>query len=77
MRKSTIIATCLVNMEIGFRTIREAEITVENVFNDEFPKNEFQIWNSEVSDSFAQNIIKNVGKASQINVKRFIEDLWE
>ena len=77
MRKSTIIATCLVNMKIGFRTIQEAEVAVQNVFHEEFPKDSFNAWNSDVSDSFAQNVIKNVGKASQINVKKFIDDLQD
>ena len=75
MRKSTIIATCLVNMKIGFKTIQEAEAIVQNVFQDEFPKDSFHTWNSNFPDSSAQNIIKNVGKASQINVKQFIDDL--
>jgi len=57
MRKSTIIATCLVNMKIGFRTIQEAEVVVQNVFHEEFPKDSFNAWNSDVSDSFAQNVI--------------------
>lgn len=75
MRKSTIIATCLVNMEIGFRTVQEAEHRVQAVFNDEFPKENYDEWNSNIHDSSAQNLIKNVGKASQINVKQFIDDL--
>jgi hypothetical protein len=77
MKKCTIIATCLVNMETGFRTIQEAENAVQDVFRSEFPKEKFHIWNTHLDDSIAKNIIKNVGKASQIKVKRFIEDLWE
>ena len=76
MRKSTIIATCLVNMKIGFRTIQEAEAAVQNKFHDNFPDDSFNIWNSNVHDSSALNMIKTVGKASQIDVKQFIEDLW-
>jgi hypothetical protein len=76
MHKSTIIATCLVNMKIGFRTIQEAEVAVQNEFCNNFPNDSFDTWNSNVSDSYAQNAIKVVGKASEINVKKFIEDLW-
>ena len=75
MYKSTIIATCLVNMKIGIRTIQEAEVTVQNEFQKYFPNDSFDTWNSNVSESYANSIIKTVGKASEIDVKQFIEDL--
>jgi len=34
------------------------------------------MWNQDLYDGIADQIIKNVGRASKINVKRFIEDLW-
>ena len=64
-------------MGIGFRNIQEAEINVQNIFHNEFPNDNFHIWNTEIHDSSANNIIKNVGKADSIDVKRFIEDLWQ
>jgi len=76
MRKSTVIATCLVNSRM-VEDIEGAENAVKSVFQDEFPKHKFQEWNSNIPDKTANNIINAVGKASRINVKKFIEDLWE
>jgi hypothetical protein len=74
MRKSTIIAQCLVNSNM-FRKIEDAEWRVQSVFEDEFPQQEFAQWNTEVNDASANQIIRNVGGASRINVKSFIEYL--
>lgn len=57
------------------KTIEQAEASVRNIFTDNFPHLNFNQWNKEVSDEFAKNIIKKVGKASRINVRKFIEDL--
>lgn len=76
MRKSTVIATCLVNSNF-FRKIEEAEASVQNIFRAEFPHQSFQAWNRNIPDITANNIIKSLGRASLINVKKFIEDLWE
>lgn len=75
MRKSAIIATCLVNMKIGFKTIQEAEHRVQAIFQDEFPNENFNEWNSNVSESYAEHVIKTGRKASIIDVKQFIDDL--
>ena len=74
MKKSIIIATLLVNSDM-IQTIEQADASVRDIFTNEFPHLNFNQWNEEISDEFAQNIIKNVGKASRINVKKFIEDL--
>ena len=75
MRKSTIIAKCLVNSNMITR-LDDAENRVLQVFIDEFPKENYSTWNVEVDDKYGESIIKNVGRASRINVKKFIEDLW-
>lgn len=74
MKKSTIIATCLVNSNMINRH-EDAENAVYQIFLDEFKNDNFYKWNTEVNDHVAQNIIRNVGRASRINVKKFIEDL--
>jgi hypothetical protein len=74
MRKSTIIAKCLVNSGM-FREIEDAEARVLQVFQDEFPNASFLDWNGEIDDSVARRIVTNVGRASRINVAKFIEDL--
>ena len=58
------------------RKISEAETIVMNVFIDEFPDDNFRAWDSELSDTTSTNIIKAVGRAMTINVKCFIQDLW-
>ena len=75
MRRSTVIANCLVNSRM-VRRLDEAELSVRQVFDEEFPDKDFHQWNLHLDDATAANIIKAVGKASRINVKKFIEDLW-
>lgn len=74
MKKSTIIAQCLVNSNMITR-IEDAENRVFQVFVDEFPNENYNRWNQEVDNNYGEQIIKNVGRASRINVRRFIEDL--
>jgi uncharacterized Ntn-hydrolase superfamily protein len=76
LKKSTIIATCLVNSNMINR-IDDAENRVYQVFIDEFPASNFAEWNQEINESVARQIIKNVGRTSRINVKLFIEELWK
>jgi hypothetical protein len=74
MKRSTIIATCLVNSSIVNR-IEDAEHLVRSVFIREFPSDDFNYWNCDINDDTAQNIMRNVGRASRINVKAFIDEL--
>jgi hypothetical protein len=74
MNKSTIIATCLVNSSM-VRTLEDGESSIRRIFQDEFPSRDFAEWDANVDDTFAQNTIKTVGRASRINVRSFIEDL--
>jgi len=75
MRKSSVIAHCLVNSNI-IRNLNDAEDAVRGVFNQEFPDQDFNKWNANINDSVAANIIGGVGRASRINVKKFIQDIW-
>ena len=77
MRKVTVIATCLVNMRVAFKELAQAELAVRNIFGECFPKADFDAWNQDINDGVAANIIRNVGKASRIDVELFIRDLWE
>jgi hypothetical protein len=74
MRKSTVIAQCLVNSNM-IRSLEEAEHAVRRVFDEEFPGQNFVQWNSNLDDAYGEQIICNVGRASRINVKCFIDDL--
>jgi hypothetical protein len=74
MRKSTVIATCLVNFSIINR-MDDAENAVRDVFAAEFPTKIFARWNVELDAKAADHIIKTVGRASRIKVRKLIEDL--
>ena len=56
-------------------SLEEAEHAVQSVFEKEFPHQNFAQWNTTVPDADGNRIIKNVGKAMTINVRRFIQDL--
>lgn len=75
MRKGTVIEKCLVNSNMIDR-LEDSEGAVRQVFVTEFPNSSFSGWNKNINDKTAENIIRNVGRASRINVKKFIEDLW-
>ena len=75
MRKSTVIAKCLVNSNIIGR-LEDAERSVQQVFLNEFPNSDFFVWNQNINEKAADDIIRNVGLASRINVKKFIQELW-
>lgn len=53
-----------------------AECAVGKIFIKEFPNSNFSKWNQEINDKTAENIIRTVGRASRINVRKFIKDLW-
>ncbi len=74
MQKSTVIASCLVNSKM-MDSLEQAERAVRTVFREDFPTRDFALWNTNLDDASATNIIRTVGKATTINVKLFIEDL--
>ncbi len=76
MNKITVIATCLVNSNM-IPDIQDAKAAVRMVFDSEFPDADFDDWNADIPESTADNIIRDVGWASRINVAKFISDLSE
>lgn len=75
MKRSTLIATCLVKSDMIAR-LEYAEQCVQQTFLSEFPNSNFSEWNHDINEGTAEDIIRRVGPASRINVKKFIEDLW-
>ncbi|VWD15455.1 hypothetical protein BCO18442_03505 [Burkholderia contaminans] len=71
MRKSTIIATCLVNLRCGFN-LESAEHKVRQIFAEEFPHADFDAWNQDINDAAANRLIKDQGNLSSINVRNVI-----
>ena len=76
MRRSTIIAKCLVNSNMYTR-LEDAESHVNQVFEKCFPGEDFVAWNLNVDDPAAENVIQTVGKAVSISVDLLILDLWD
>lgn len=74
MRKSTVIAKCLLNSSMisdedaGERIVRE-------YFPEALPGQEFALWNCDLPDEVAKGIIKNVGCAMEIRVILMIREL--
>ena len=76
MRRSTIIAKCLLNSNMYTR-LEDAESRVNQVFEKCFPGQDFLAWNLNVDDHDAENVIQTVGKAVSISVDLLILDLWD
>jgi hypothetical protein len=75
VKKDEVIGTCLINS--GFaRNLEEAKLKVRRVFDDEFKGEDFAAWNTNIYDQTAKEIVEKIGRASHINVKSFIKDLW-
>ena len=55
--------------------LEDGEQAVRNVFHAEFPDERFEDWNREVNQSSADHVISTVGRASRIDVAKFIDDL--
>ena len=75
MKKSTVIAQCLVNAGMTL-SILSGEREVERVFLNEFGDEDFEWWNGHVADPIAQKLVRNTGPATRIHIDRLIQDLW-
>ena len=75
MKKSTVIAQCLVNAGMTL-SILSGEREVERVFVNEFGDESFDWWNGHVADSIAQKLVRNTGPATRVHIDRLIQDLW-
>ena len=73
MRKTELIAHVLINA--GFNaTLEQTELKVRHTFEEEFPDADFHRWNSNVPNG--EDMVKNIGKQDRVNVRLFIQDLW-
>jgi len=54
MRKSTVIARCLLNSNM-MNSLEEAERAVRVIFDEEFPGRNFDDWNQNLNDITADN----------------------
>ena len=76
MRKSALIATCLTHSATA-HDVNAGEAAVRQVFEENFPCERFESWNSLVIGSVATAIINGVGRAARIHVDLLIADLWD
>jgi len=76
LKKSTLIATLLVNMKTGFE-LQHAERVVASTFADEHPDANFEDWNTELNDDWCKKFIHSKGKLSSVRVGKAIIDFWD
>jgi hypothetical protein len=76
MKKSTIIATCLLNSKFH-PTLEDAEYRVMAEFHEEFPDKDFEAWNTDVMENRAKQEIERAAGSTMINVSLFIERIWD
>jgi hypothetical protein len=76
MRRSTVIATCLVQARV-LGDLQSAERAVREQFAAAFPGRSFDHWNREVEFRVAQAFINNGSGRPRIDVTQFIRDLGE
>jgi hypothetical protein len=58
MRKSALIAMCLINGRIVYR-MEDADIVIRRAFTEAFPNADYDAWNTRVSDTIVQETIRN------------------
>jgi hypothetical protein len=58
-------------------SLKDGEDNVGKVFRAKFPSSDYLKWDTDVESSVANRKIRDVGKASTIDVRMFIEDLWD
>ena len=74
MKKSTVIATCLINCGSTY-SIMEIEHSIEQAFKEDFAGTDYYQWNTELKDEEATNIIRQFGYGYRINLRQLISDL--
>ena len=74
MKKSTVIATCLVDLNIADR-LEDAEEFVKLTFRREFPEDNFPYWNQEIHDTSAEILIRYAVEVKHLDVPQLIRDL--
>ncbi|MFN7120189.1 MAG: hypothetical protein ACK4TA_25595 [Saprospiraceae bacterium] len=74
MKKSTVIARCLMNNK-AVRTLEEGENIVERLFATEFSILDYADWNQEISETRANAVTCTIEDAARLNIRQLIRDL--
>lgn len=75
MRKSIVIATCLINSGITTHPLASVEASVKQTFREDFQNISYDAWNTDLPENEANDIIKQFGNTYRIDVRQFILDL--
>jgi hypothetical protein len=75
MTKSELLAKCLVDSK-RVQGIDYAQFRVRRTFQENFPREDFSEWDSEIDDPKAEQIALVISQARSIKLKRIIELLW-
>ena len=76
MTRSDVILRCLQNSGCNL-TRDDIKERIKLVFSESFPTKNFSSWDIEINEDTGRQIIKTVGRASEIRVDLFIRDLWD
>ena len=76
MTRSVVILRCLLNSGCSL-TEEDIKERIKLVFAEAYPREKYSKWDMEINDETGKQIIKTVGRASQIRVDLFIRDLWD
>jgi hypothetical protein len=75
MKKSAVIATCLIHSGITSQPLADVEQSIEQSFKEDFSGLNYQQWNTHLPEADAQRIIKEFGSSYRIDIRQFIQDL--
>jgi hypothetical protein len=60
MRKSTVIARCMMNS--GVSSLDDGELAVRETFQEEFPAGNFDEWNLDIDDEEGEKMVTILGE---------------
>lgn len=75
MKKSTVIATCLIHSGITSQPLADVEDSIHQSFKEDFSGLDFHQWNTHLTENDANRIIKEFGSSYRIDIRQFIQDL--
>jgi hypothetical protein len=75
MKKSTVIATCLINSGVTSHPLPSVEASIKQSFKEDFQDMNYEQWNTNLPDDVANDIIQQFGGKYRIDVRQMIIDL--
>jgi hypothetical protein len=75
MRKSVVIATCIINSGVTTHPLPTVEAAVMKTFKEDFSNMNYERWNEDLPEAVAKDIIQQFGTNYRIDVRQLIIDL--